>query len=117
MTRADAIDRVRQHLHSGVFLADLGRRVAYQTESQNPDRADALDVVAMRLDGAFDGFDGHQRVELAGLLVGKALGEVVVLEVVGEADAQGCLRPAQAAASRAATTSVWVKPACAAASQ
>jgi acetylornithine deacetylase/succinyl-diaminopimelate desuccinylase-like protein len=42
MTRADAIDRVRQHLHSGDFLADLGRRVAYQTESQNPDRGDVL---------------------------------------------------------------------------
>jgi acetylornithine deacetylase/succinyl-diaminopimelate desuccinylase-like protein len=42
MTRADAIDRVRQHLHCGDFLADLGRRVAYQTESQNPDRGDAL---------------------------------------------------------------------------
>jgi acetylornithine deacetylase/succinyl-diaminopimelate desuccinylase-like protein len=42
MTRADANDRVRQHLHSGDFLADLGRRVAYKTESQNPDRGDAL---------------------------------------------------------------------------
>jgi acetylornithine deacetylase/succinyl-diaminopimelate desuccinylase-like protein len=42
MTRADAIDRVRQHLHCGDFIADLGRRVAYQTESQNPDRGDAL---------------------------------------------------------------------------
>jgi acetylornithine deacetylase/succinyl-diaminopimelate desuccinylase-like protein len=42
MTRADAIDRVRQHLHSGDFLADLGRRVAYQTESQSPDRGDDL---------------------------------------------------------------------------
>jgi acetylornithine deacetylase/succinyl-diaminopimelate desuccinylase-like protein len=42
MTRADAIDRVRQHLYCGDFLADLGRRVAYKTESQNPDRADAL---------------------------------------------------------------------------
>jgi acetylornithine deacetylase/succinyl-diaminopimelate desuccinylase-like protein len=42
MTRADAIDRVRQHLHCGDFLVDLGRRVAYQTESQNPDRGDAL---------------------------------------------------------------------------
>src|ERR1700712_4108569 len=42
MTRADAIDRVRRHLHSGDFLADLGRRVAYKTESQNLDRGDAL---------------------------------------------------------------------------
>src|SRR5258706_4604999 len=42
MTRADAIARVREHLHSGAFLAELDRRVAYQTESQNPERRDAL---------------------------------------------------------------------------
>ena len=42
MTRADAIDRAHQHLHSGEFLAELDRRVGYQTESQNPDRRDAL---------------------------------------------------------------------------
>jgi acetylornithine deacetylase/succinyl-diaminopimelate desuccinylase-like protein len=42
MTRADAISRARQHLHSGEFLAELDRRVAYQTESQNPERRDAL---------------------------------------------------------------------------
>jgi len=41
-TRADAIARVRQHLHSGEFLEELDRRVAYQTESQNADRGDAL---------------------------------------------------------------------------
>ena len=34
-TRADAIERVREHLHSGEFLGELDRRVAYQTESQN----------------------------------------------------------------------------------
>src|SRR5882757_1961060 len=42
MTRTDAIARARQHLHSGEFLAELDRRVAYQTESQNPDQRDAL---------------------------------------------------------------------------
>src|SRR3977135_4081470 len=42
MTRIDAIARARQQLHSGEFLADLERRVAYPTESQNPERADAL---------------------------------------------------------------------------
>jgi acetylornithine deacetylase/succinyl-diaminopimelate desuccinylase-like protein len=42
MTRTDAIARARQHLHSGEFLAELDRRVAYPTESLNPDRRDAL---------------------------------------------------------------------------
>ncbi|HEY0567690.1 MAG TPA: M20 family metallopeptidase [Xanthobacteraceae bacterium] len=42
MTRTDAIARARQQLHSGEFLAELGRRVAYPTESQNPERPDAL---------------------------------------------------------------------------
>lgn len=42
MTRADAVDRARQTLHSGEFLAELQRRVAYPTESQNPDGRDAL---------------------------------------------------------------------------
>jgi len=36
-TRADAIARVRQHFHSGDFLAELNRRVGYQTASLNPD--------------------------------------------------------------------------------
>ena len=42
MTRIDAIERARQMLHSGAFLGDLDRRVAYPTESQNPARGDAL---------------------------------------------------------------------------
>jgi acetylornithine deacetylase/succinyl-diaminopimelate desuccinylase-like protein len=42
MTRADAIAQARQQLHSGEFLAELDRRVAYRTESQNPDRGEAL---------------------------------------------------------------------------
>src|ERR1700742_4184401 len=42
MTRADAIARAHQQLHSGAFLAELDRRVAYKTESQNPNRRDVL---------------------------------------------------------------------------
>src|ERR1700751_3000882 len=38
MTRTDAIDRARQHFHSGEFLAELDQRVAYRTESQNGGR-------------------------------------------------------------------------------
>jgi acetylornithine deacetylase/succinyl-diaminopimelate desuccinylase-like protein len=38
MTRTDAIARVRQSLHSGEFLRELDRRVAYPTESQSPGR-------------------------------------------------------------------------------
>src|SRR5580692_6816184 len=42
MTRADAIARAHTMLRSGEFLAELDRRVAYQTESQNPEQGDAL---------------------------------------------------------------------------
>ncbi len=42
MTRADAIARAHHYLHSGEFLRELDRRVAYQTESQNPEKRDAL---------------------------------------------------------------------------
>ena len=42
MTRTDAIARARHQLHSGEFLTELDRRVAYQTESLNPERHDAL---------------------------------------------------------------------------
>ena len=42
MTRADAVAQARQYLHSGAFLAELDRRVAFQTESQNPERGEAL---------------------------------------------------------------------------
>src|ERR1700738_4550822 len=41
MTRTDAIARARQHLHSGEFLAELDRRVAYPTESLHPKPRDA----------------------------------------------------------------------------
>jgi acetylornithine deacetylase/succinyl-diaminopimelate desuccinylase-like protein len=42
VSRAAAIDVVNQHFHSGAFLGDLGRRVAYPTESQNAGREDVL---------------------------------------------------------------------------
>jgi acetylornithine deacetylase/succinyl-diaminopimelate desuccinylase-like protein len=42
MTRTDAIARARHFLHSGEFLRELDHRVAYQTESQNPEKRDAL---------------------------------------------------------------------------
>lgn len=42
MSRDQAISRVRQHLQSGGFLAELDRRVSYRTESQNAEQAPAL---------------------------------------------------------------------------
>jgi acetylornithine deacetylase/succinyl-diaminopimelate desuccinylase-like protein len=42
MTRADAIARARDNFTSGAFLAELDRRVAYRTESQNAERAGEL---------------------------------------------------------------------------
>ena len=41
-TRADAIAKARDHLHSGEFLGELGRRVAYRTESQSTTSGAAL---------------------------------------------------------------------------
>ena len=42
MTRADAVACAHTMLRSGEFLRQLDRRVAYQTESQNPEQRDAL---------------------------------------------------------------------------
>ncbi len=42
MSRAEAIRRVGEYFQSGEFLAELGRRVAYPTESQNDERRDVL---------------------------------------------------------------------------
>jgi len=42
MTRSDAVARARQMLQSGEFLAELDRRVSYQTESQNPEKREDL---------------------------------------------------------------------------
>jgi len=42
MTRTDAVARAQDMLGSGEFLRELDRRVAYQTESQNLEKRDAL---------------------------------------------------------------------------
>ena len=42
MSRQTAIDLATRYFDDGGFVADLGRRVAIPTESQNPDRAEAL---------------------------------------------------------------------------
>jgi acetylornithine deacetylase/succinyl-diaminopimelate desuccinylase-like protein len=42
MTRTDVIARARQYLQSGEFLTELDRRVAYRTESLNPERKPEL---------------------------------------------------------------------------
>jgi acetylornithine deacetylase/succinyl-diaminopimelate desuccinylase-like protein len=42
VSRAEVIESASQHLHSGDFLNELGRRVAYQTESQNAGREKEL---------------------------------------------------------------------------
>jgi acetylornithine deacetylase/succinyl-diaminopimelate desuccinylase-like protein len=42
VTRTESIDRVSQYFQSGEFMAELGRRVAYPTESQNAGRSDVL---------------------------------------------------------------------------
>src|SRR3954465_12111 len=41
-TRADAIENVRRQFHSGEFLAELNRRVGFQTQSQEPLPGDPL---------------------------------------------------------------------------
>ncbi|HYL90513.1 MAG TPA: M20/M25/M40 family metallo-hydrolase, partial [Burkholderiales bacterium] len=43
MTRAAAITAVEKYFDSGGFIADLGRRVAIKTESQNPERQAELE--------------------------------------------------------------------------
>src|SRR3954449_3972533 len=63
MTRTDAIARARQQLHSGEFIAELDRRIAYPTESQNPERRDALrSYLEQELQPAFAQLDFSTRV-------------------------------------------------------
>ena len=63
MSRTDAIARARQHLHSGAFLAELGRRVAYPTESQNPERRACLRAyLEQELQPAFADLDFSTRL-------------------------------------------------------
>ncbi|MEU5846631.1 hypothetical protein [Saccharopolyspora shandongensis] len=42
MSREVAIERATQYYDSGEFRSDLARRVAFHTESQDPQRADVL---------------------------------------------------------------------------
>ena len=42
MQRSDAISHAEQHFDSGEFQQTLARRIAVPTESQNPERAQAL---------------------------------------------------------------------------
>ncbi|MET0429834.1 MAG: M20 peptidase family dipeptidase, partial [Microvirga sp.] len=42
MTREQAIERAQASFDDGTFQADLARRVALPTESQNPERAPLL---------------------------------------------------------------------------
>src|SRR5262245_52737671 len=61
--RAAAVARAREYLHSGAFLAELGRRVGYKTESQNPGREDALRAYLVEdLQPAFAALDFSTRL-------------------------------------------------------
>src|SRR4051812_26911020 len=61
--RADAIARVREHLNSGAFLAELDRRVGYRTESQNPGSGEALRAYLVEdLQPAFAALDFSTRL-------------------------------------------------------
>jgi acetylornithine deacetylase/succinyl-diaminopimelate desuccinylase-like protein len=63
MSRADAIANAREQLQSGAFLAELGRRVAYPTESQNPGRGEALRAyLEQELQPAFAALDFATRL-------------------------------------------------------
>ena len=42
MNRTAALQSIERHFDNGDFLADLARRVAFRTESQNPERGDDL---------------------------------------------------------------------------
>ena len=63
MTRTDAIARAHDMLRSGEFLTELDRRVAYQTESQNPEKREALRAyLTEALEPAFAGMDFSTRL-------------------------------------------------------
>ena len=60
MKRSDALSHAEQHFDSGEFQQTLARRIAMPTESQNPDRAQALaDYLDGEMRPAFEamGFD------------------------------------------------------------
>jgi len=55
MTRSDAIRKAEAYFDDGRFLADLTRRVAFPTESQNPERRAALgDYLEQEMRGALE---------------------------------------------------------------
>jgi len=55
MTRAAAISRAEAYFDSGAFKADLARRVAIPTESQNPERTQELaDYLSTEMTPAFE---------------------------------------------------------------
>jgi acetylornithine deacetylase/succinyl-diaminopimelate desuccinylase-like protein len=63
MTRTDAIARAHNMLRSGEFLSQLDRRVAYQTESQNPEKGEALRAyLTEELQPAFKSLDFATRL-------------------------------------------------------
>ncbi len=63
MTRADAIARAREDFNSGAFLAELDRRVAYKTESQNPQRgAELRAYLEQEMQPAFAALDFSSRI-------------------------------------------------------
>ena len=97
-TNGDAVGlEQRRHLRLAGDAADALAHVPDQRPAaaggerrdQRPDAADALDLVAVAADGCLDRVDGFGDVELTRLLVGESLREVVVAQVVGEADAHG----------------------------
>src|SRR5579872_6301499 len=63
MTRTDAVTRAQNMLRSGEFLIQLDRRVSYQTESQNPEKRDALAAYLTEdLQPAFEKMDFSTRL-------------------------------------------------------
>jgi len=62
MTRADAIDRAHQHLHSGEFLAELDRRVGYQTKAKSDRRGALRAYLEEELQPAFSQLDFTTRL-------------------------------------------------------
>src|SRR5579872_6223478 len=63
MTRTDAVARAQDMLRSREFLSELDRRVGYQTESQNPEKRDALRAYLTEdLEPAFKSLDFSTRL-------------------------------------------------------
>ncbi len=63
MSREDAIASAKELISSGEFLKELERRVAYKTESQNAERADALRAYLVEeMKPAFDALDFTSKI-------------------------------------------------------